>query len=182
MYSYFPDGSGDQKYVPARSWFILQILLNNALKSYSEFLGAINLVLLEDPMSHVYRINRILEIPSGALTNAPHVGDGDSGSQLMVRQSVSRPSLAPFQIQMRCSNDFTVLNADLDTLYMNNGLKIIDIMFLMTDSQVAEEKFLVLINDMMSCGDISKLFADDEIDNIIQTIAPKVILYVKLDY
>lgn len=47
-------------------------------------------------------------------------------------------------------------------------------MFLMTDSQVAEEKFLTAINDMLSSGDIPELFADDEVDHIINTIGPEV--------
>jgi len=32
---------------------------------------------------------------------------------------------------------------------------------------VAEEKFLVLINDLLSSGEIPDLFADDEVDNIV---------------
>jgi len=36
------------------------------MKSYNEFLGALSLMQFEDVMSHVFRINRILELPSGA--------------------------------------------------------------------------------------------------------------------
>jgi hypothetical protein len=37
----------------------------------------------------------------------------------------------------------------------------------MTDAQVADEKFLVLINDLLASGEIPDLFPDDEIENII---------------
>jgi dynein heavy chain len=40
-------------------------------------------------------------------------------------------------------------------------------MFLMTDAQVPNELFLVLINDMLASGEIPELFTDDETDNII---------------
>lgn len=40
-------------------------------------------------------------------------------------------------------------------------------MFLMTDAQVAEERFLVLINDLLASGEIPDLFADDEVEEII---------------
>ena len=40
-------------------------------------------------------------------------------------------------------------------------------MFLMTDAQVADEKFLVLINYLLASGEIPDLFPDDEIENII---------------
>jgi len=158
--------------MPVRSWPILQKLLNDAMKSYNEFLGAISLVLFEDAMSHVCRINRILELPRG---NALLVGVGGSGKQSLARLSAFISSLEPFQIQLRSTYGIADLKADLATLYIKAGLKNIGIMFLMTDSQVADEKFLVLINDMLASGEIPELFADDEIDNIIQTIAPEVL-------
>jgi dynein heavy chain len=142
------------------------------MKSYNEFLGAINLVLFEDAMSHVCRINRILELPRG---NALLVGVGGSGKQSLARLSAFISSLEPFQLQLRSSYSISDLKADLATLYLKAGLKNIGIMFLMTDSQVADEKFLVLINDMLASGEIPELFADDEIDNIIQTISPEVL-------
>jgi dynein heavy chain, axonemal len=172
IFSHFADGIGDQKYMPVRSWSILQKLLNDAMKSYNEFLGAINLVLFEDAMSHVCRINRILELPRG---NALLVGVGGSGKQSLARLSAFISSLEPFQLQLRSSYSISDLKADLATLYLKAGLKNIGIMFLMTDSQVADEKFLVLINDMLASGEIPELFADDEIDNIIQTISPEVL-------
>lgn len=47
-------------------------------------------------------------------------------------------------------------------------------MFLMTDAQVADERFLVLINDLLASGEIPELFADDEIENIINGVKAEV--------
>lgn len=44
----------------------------------------------------------------------------------------------------------------------------------MTDSQVAEEQFLVLINDLLASGEIPGLFQDDEVENIIGSMRPQV--------
>lgn len=66
------------------------------------------------------------------------------------------------------------LKADISVLYVKAGLKNIGITFLMTDSQVAQEKFLVVVNDMLASGEISDLFADDEVDNIINGIRGEV--------
>lgn len=46
--------------------------------------------------------------------------------------------------------------------------------FLMTDSQVAEEQFLVLINDLLASGEIPGLFPDDEVENIIGSMRNEV--------
>jgi len=70
------------------------------------------------------------------------------------------------------------LKADLAALYIKAGLKSESIMFLMTDSQVADERFLVLINDMLASGQIPELFTDDEIDEIVQAIGPEVPIYL----
>lgn len=48
-------------------------------------------------------------------------------------------------------------------------------MLLMTDSQIIDEKFLVLINDMLASGEILDLFTDEEVDHIINAIKPEVI-------
>ena len=57
---------------------------------------------------------------------------------------------------------------------MKAGIKSIGITFLMTDSQVAQERFLVVINDMLASGEIADLFPDDEIDNIINAMRNEV--------
>ena len=64
--------------------------------------------------------------------------------------------------------------ADLAGLYQKSGLKNVGTVFLMTDSQVAEEKFLVLINDLLASGEIPDLFPDDEVENIIGAVRNEV--------
>lgn len=79
-----------------------------------------------------------------------------------------------FQIQLRKGYSLNELKADLAVLYLKAGLKGIGITFLMSDSQIAEEKFLVVVNDMLATGEITELFADDEVDNIINTVRNEV--------
>jgi len=172
IFSHFAEGIGDQKYMPIQSWSALQGLLNGAMKSYNELTGvAMNLVLFEDAMAHVCRINRILQLSRG---NALLVGVGGSGKQSLARLSAFISSLEPFQVQLRSMYGVADLRADLAALYVKAGLKNVGIMFLMTDSQVADERFLVLINDMLASGQIPDLFTDDEIDGIVQVMGPEV--------
>ena len=46
--------------------------------------------------------------------------------------------------------------------------------FLLTDAQVPDEKFLVLINDLLASGEIPGLFADDELENVINGVRNEV--------
>lgn len=59
-------------------------------------------------------------------------------------------------------------------MYLKAGLKNVGIMFLMTDAQVSSESFLVIINDLLSSGEIPDLFPDDEVENIISGVRNEV--------
>ena len=40
--------------------------------------------------------------------------------------------------------------------------------------QIADEKFLVLINDLLASGDIPDLFSEDELENILSSLRSEV--------
>lgn len=41
------------------------------------------------------------------------------------------------------------------------------LIFLLTDSQITNERFLIYINDLLASGNIPDLFAVDEVDSIV---------------
>ncbi|XP_077979817.1 dynein beta chain, ciliary-like [Glandiceps talaboti] len=164
IFCHFASGIGEPKYLGVDGWTELSKILVEALDSYNEINAVMNLVLFEDAMMHVCRINRILEAPRG---NALLVGVGGSGKQSLARLASYISSLDVFQITLRKGYGIPDLKVDLAVQYMKAGVKNIGTVFLMTDAQVSDEKFLVLINDLLASGEIPDLFADDEIENII---------------
>merc|ERR1719387_3042909 len=58
------------------------------------------------------------------------------------------------------------LRTDLQSMYTKAGCKDEGVMFLFTDGQITNEKFLVYINDLLASGDIADLYASDEKDAI----------------
>ncbi|KAK7067104.1 Dynein heavy chain 17, axonemal [Halocaridina rubra] len=40
----------------------------------------------------------------------------------------------------------------------------------MTDAHIPDEKFLVLINDLLASGEIPDLFPEDEVENIVSSV------------
>ena len=81
--------------MPVNDWGTLNKILTDALKSYNELNAVMDLVLFEDAMSHVCRINRILESPRG---NALLVGVGGSGKQSLSRLAAFISSMEVFQV------------------------------------------------------------------------------------
>ena len=102
------------------------------------------------------------------------VGVGGSGKQSLTRLAASVSGLEVFQIQLRKGYSVTDLRADLAQLYVKAGLKNIGMVFLLTDAQVPDENFLVLINDLLASGEIPGLFPDDELENIINGLRNEV--------
>ncbi|KAI8438867.1 hypothetical protein MSG28_011209 [Choristoneura fumiferana] len=164
IFCHFAGGIGEPKYMSAGNWEKLNKLLTEAMASYNDLIAAMNLVLFEDAMMHICRINRILESPRGS---ALLVGVGGSGKQSLSRLAAFISSLEVIQIQLKKGYGVTDLKNELSNLYIKTGLKNVGIMFLMTDAQVANEQFLVLINDMLASGEVADLFPDDEVENII---------------
>ena len=89
-------GIGEPKYMPIAKWDGLNKILMDALSSYNELNAAMDLVLFEDAMAHICRINRILESPRG---NALLVGVGGSGKQSLSRLAAYISSMEVFQVR-----------------------------------------------------------------------------------
>uniref|UniRef100_A0A7N6A444 Dynein heavy chain 9, axonemal n=1 Tax=Anabas testudineus TaxID=64144 RepID=A0A7N6A444_ANATE len=171
LYCHFARGLGEARYMAAESWSSLNKTLLEVLDSYNEVNATLNLVLFEDAMAHICRINRILESPRG---NALLVGVGGSGKQSLTRLAAFISNLEVFQITLKKGYGIADLKSDLASLYIKAGVKNIGTVFLMTDAQVADEKFLVLVNDLLASGEIPDLFPDDEVESIIGSVRPEV--------
>ncbi|XP_038392820.1 dynein heavy chain 9, axonemal [Canis lupus familiaris] len=171
MYCHFASGIGEPKYMPVQSWGLLTQTLVEALENHNEVNTVMDLVLFEDAMRHVCHINRILESPRG---NALLVGVGGSGKQSLTRLAAFISSMDVFQITLRKGYQIQDFKMDLASLCLKTGLKNLSTVFLMTDAQVADEKFLVLINDLLASGEIPDLYSDDEVENIISSVKNEV--------
>ena len=170
-FCHFAKGIGEPKYDGIMSWEQINGILVEALDNYNDLNAAMNLVLFEDAMSHILRINRILEMPRG---NALLVGVGGSGKQSLSRLAASISGLDVFQIQLRKGYSINDLKVDLGAQYIKAGVKNQPVMFLMTDAQVPQEEFLVLINDLLASGEIPDLFPDDQLEEIIAGVRNEV--------
>lgn len=95
--------------MPVHEWGALNKILMDALASYNELNAAMDLVLFEDAMSHICRINRILESPRG---NALLVGVGGSGKQSLSRLAAYISSMEVFQVRSSSITSWTRVGVD----------------------------------------------------------------------
>ena len=95
QYCHFASGIGEPKYLPVSSSKEVNKILTDALENYNEINATMNLVLFEDAISHVLRINRITEAPRG---NALLVGVGGSGKQSLSKLAAFISGYEVFQV------------------------------------------------------------------------------------
>jgi dynein heavy chain len=141
----------------------LQELLEGALNEYNENNAAMDLVLFGDAMCHVAKICRIITSTPG---HPLLVGVGGSGRQSLSRLSSFTCTYDTKMIVISGSYGMNELKTDLQSYYNKAGVKDEGVMFLFTDGQITNEKFLVFINDLLASGDIADLYATDEKDPI----------------
>ena len=165
---------GDQEnapYIAVRDWDQLSKTMESQLAEHNETNAVMNLVLFTDAMEHVSRIARVIEQPRG---NALLVGVGGSGKQSLAKLAAFICQYEVFQITITASYKLADFKENLQTIYMKAGVKGIGTLFLFTDQQIVDERFLVLLNDMLASGNIPDLFPADEMDNINNAIRSEV--------
>lgn len=118
------------------------------------------LVLFDDALEHLLRINRLMEMPRGS---GLLVGVGGSGKQSLTRLSSYISRSLQFQVTLTKQYNKVTFMEDLQGLYKNAGHLRKPTTFLFTESEIKDEVFLEYINSVLLTGEIPGLFAKDEI-------------------
>ncbi|XP_067457869.1 dynein axonemal heavy chain 11 isoform X1 [Thunnus thynnus] len=171
LYCHFAHMGEEASYTPVTDWSVLRTILTDALENYNELNAAMNLVLFEDAMQHVCRISRILESPRG---HGLLVGVGGSGKQSLTRLAAYISSVEVFQITLSKGYSIQDLKMDLAGLFLKTGVKNQRVALLLTDAQIPDERFLVIINDLLASGEIPELFSEEEIEGIVSSLRAEV--------
>ena len=169
LFTNFPNGYQNERYydvVPSEG---CQSSIEEALRDYNEY-NEMKLILFDDAVRHVCRISRILSNSSG---HALLVGVGGSGKQSLTRLAAFMCDLTVFSITVSSSYGMNQLKEDLMDLCNKSGLKDEGMCFMINDTHITSEKFLVYINDLLSSGEVADLYNEDDKMNIINSIRPK---------
>ena len=154
----------DKAYLPVTEMAYLKECLDKRLEEYNENNPAMNLVLFDQAMEHICRISRIIDQPAG---NALLIGVGGSGKQSLARLASFLLEYSVMQIAVSTSYGMNELKVDLQELFKKAAVKPgTPFVFLLADTQIQDEKFLIYVNDILSSGFISELFTKEEMDGI----------------
>merc|ERR1719424_1059826 len=126
-----------------------------------------NLVLFDDAMMHLMRINRTIQQKRGS---AMLVGVGGSGKQSLTRLAAFISHHYLFQITITKSYGDNSFLEDLRELYIRAGQKGEPVTFIFTDNDVKNESFLEFMNSILATGEVVGLFQKDEKDTMCSEV------------
>eukprot|EP00928_Gymnodinium_smaydae_P021973 TRINITY_DN18608_c0_g3_i2.p1 TRINITY_DN18608_c0_g3~~TRINITY_DN18608_c0_g3_i2.p1 ORF type:complete len:2564 (-),score=332.72 TRINITY_DN18608_c0_g3_i2:161-7795(-) len=156
-------GEYPKVYEPVLSWDGVRTKAYEYLGHFNEKNQSkvMNLVMFDDALMHLMRINRTIQQRRGS---AMLVGVGGSGKQSLTRLAAFVSQHYLFQIAMsKMYNDVSFLE-DLRELYIKAGQRGEQVTFIFTDNDVKHEGFLEYMNSILATGEVSGLFQKDERD------------------
>eukprot|EP00803_Ostreobium_quekettii_P011338 evm.model.scf_1312.1 EVM.evm.TU.scf_1312.1 scf_1312:839-40608(+) len=149
------------------SYSDIKTVFEEILDNYNGKKKPMQLVFFDDALEHLTRIHRTIRLPRG---NCLLVGVGGSGKQSLSKLAAFASGCEVFEITLSRGYDETSFREDLKKLYNLLGVDNKKVMFLFTDSHVAEEGFLELINNMLTSGMVPALFESSEKDGLCNSM------------
>ncbi|CAA9986414.1 dynein heavy chain, putative [Plasmodium knowlesi strain H] len=142
----------------------LKELIKAKLKVFNEEEINVQLVLFDDVLDHITRIDRVLRLPLGHLLL---VGASGAGKTILSRFVSWINGLSVFQIRAGrnyCTESF---EADLRNVMKRSGIKEEKITFIFDESNVLGPAFLERMNALLASGEVPGLFEGDNYTTLI---------------
>ncbi|ORY49032.1 hypothetical protein BCR33DRAFT_714104 [Rhizoclosmatium globosum] len=167
---YLTPGADPKIYTEVKDIRRLVKLAEEYLDDYnSTTTSPMRLVMFLDAIEHVSRICRIIRAPMG---HALLLGVGGSGRQSLSRLATYMEEYEMFQIEISKNYGTTEWRDDLKKVLMWAGMDAKQVVFLFCDTQIFQEACLEDINNILNGGDVPNIYANDEIDQILNAMRP----------
>eukprot|EP00798_Chlamydomonas_sp_ICE-L_P002276 gene2276-8544_t len=121
-------------------------------------------VFFMDAIQHISRIARVIRQPRGS---AMLVGVGGSGKQTLTRFACFMSKTECVSIELTRNYGLNEFREQLRSLYMTTGVEKMHVAFLFTDNHIVSESFVEDINSVLNSGEITGLFASDEVERAL---------------
>jgi len=144
-------------------------IVEKAVEEYnSTHKTKMNLVVFRYVLEHLSRICRILRLPGG---NALLIGVGGSGRQSLTRLAAAMANYDVHQPEITKNYGVFEFREDCKKVMKMSGAQNKPTVFLLTDSQIKDERFLEDVDSLLNTGEVPNLFAADERGEIMEAVA-----------
>eukprot|EP00762_Andalucia_godoyi_P003304 ANDGO_06532.mRNA.1 Dynein heavy chain len=136
------------------------------LKSFADEEMDVHLVVFDEVLNHVLRIDRVLRQPLGHLLLA---GASGSGKTVLSRFVAWMNGLSVFQIKAHRGYTLADFEADLRSVLKRSGVKGEKICFIFDESNILDTAFLEYMNALLASGEVPGLFEGDELAALLNS-------------
>ncbi len=140
--------------------------IEGKLKTFYEEELNVPLVIFDDVLEHILRIDRVLKQPIGHLLL---VGSSGVGKTTLSRFVAWMNNLTVFQIKAGRNYSVNDFDDDLRSIMKRSGCKGEKICFIFDESNVLGPAFLERMNALLASGEVPGLFEGEEYMNLINT-------------
>ncbi|KAK1118887.1 hypothetical protein K0M31_014657 [Melipona bicolor] len=146
----------------------MEYVLEEFLEDYNASTTTpMKLVLFQDAIDHICRINRILRQPRG---NAFLLGMGGSGRQSLTRLASHIQDYTCFQIELSSAYTINDWRDDIKHSMMKAGVQNQFMVFLFSDTQIKDDSMLEDLNSVLNNGDVPNIYKGDEMETIFRSM------------
>ena len=135
------------------------------LRTFYEEELDVELVVFDEVLDHVLRIDRVLRQPLGHLLL---VGDSGAGKTVLSKFCAWMNGLSIFQIKLTKDYSIDDFDVDLREVMKRAGVLEEKICFIFDESNVLSSAFLEHMNALLASGEVPGLFEDDELAALLQ--------------
>ena len=138
---------------------VLRNFIAARLKVFYEEELDVPLVIFDDVLDHVLRIDNVLKNPMGHLLL---VGESGAGKTVLTKFVAWMNGLAIYQIKANSSYTVEQFDNDLRILFKRVGIEGAKICFIFDESNALSSAFLERMNSLLASGEIPGLFEGDD--------------------
>lgn len=142
----------------------LRSFLSARLKIFYEEELDVPLVVFDEVLEHILRIDRVLRQPMGHLLL---VGDSGAGKTVLSKFVSWMNGLNIFQIKAHSRYSIEDFNEDLRTLMRRVGVDNEKVCFIFDEGNVLGSGFLEAMNALLASGEVPGLFEGDEFNSLM---------------
>lgn len=168
--SYFHNDveSGDQRYEEIPSWTKYTEIVHGHLDEYNATHKIkLNIVFFTYALQHLNRICRIISIPGGS---GLLIGLGDSGRKSLTQIAAFICKQTVYQPNVSKGYDFQCWREDVKKVLRASGGTGNNAIFLLSDNEIVEERFLTDVECLLSLGEVPNIWPVDEKQEVLEMV------------
>ncbi|GMH89230.1 hypothetical protein TrVE_jg3152 [Triparma verrucosa] len=145
----------------------LRTFMAARLKVFYEEELNVPLVIFDEVMEHVVRIDRVLKQPMG---HCLLVGDSGAGKTVLSKFVSWMNGLSIFQIKAHSKYSIDDFNEDLREIMRRSGVSCEKICFIFDESNSLDTSFLEAMNALLASGEVPGLFEGDDLVSLMSAL------------